>query len=175
MNKKLDSIKLKSLIGYSIDSEEKSKGFYKKFVDSGKGMIVSTRFKGLMKDEELHKKTLLKLHEKIYGDRNYERPKKDDLPPHEDFENLENIENLIDALEKAINNEYNAIRIYEYLAEREEEHSGVFEYLAAMEHGHYESLNNEKELYERKTEEAGKKSSPESIWKNLGLEGVRLH
>lgn len=172
MNDALDSLDLKEIFGYSIESEEKSIKFYKKFVESGKGEIVQERFKSLMKDEEFHKEALLNLHEEIFGDRDYVVPENTDLPPHEDFEDLKEVANIIDALEKAINNEYNAIRIYEYTAERNEEHSSFFEYLAVMEHGHYESLNKEMELFERKSGEADQQSLSEGIWKRLGLEGM---
>ncbi len=130
------------------------------------------RFKSLMDDEELHKEALLKLHQKIYGDRDYIVPENGDLPPHEDFENLEDVANLIDALEKAINNEYNAIRIYEYLAEEYEEHSSFFKYIAMMEHGHYESLKKEKDLYGRDTQGNEKEGLSDGIWKRLGLQKI---
>lgn len=172
MKDRLDSLDLREIIGYSIEAEKKSIKFYKKFVKFGKGKLVQERFESLMNDEEFHKDVLLNLHQKIYGNRDYSTPKYHDLPPHEDFDRLENVENLIDALEKAINNEYNAIRIYEYSAEKYEEHSSIFGYLAIMEHGHYKSLNKEKELYERKPDETDQKSPPEGIWKRLGLEGM---
>ncbi|MBS3792780.1 ferritin family protein, partial [Candidatus Bipolaricaulota bacterium] len=167
----LDSINLKEIIGYSIQSEEKSKQFYKKFVETGKGKLVVERFRTLMDEEQLHKETLLELHEKLYGNRNYDIPDNDNLPPHEDFESLRQVENLIDALEKAITNENNAIRIYEYVAGEYEEYSDLFHYLAAMEHGHYESLKREKGLYERGAETTGQDEFSGGIWKNLGLEG----
>ncbi len=172
MEEKLDSLDLKQIIGYSIESESKSKEFYGKFVESGKGQLVPGRFKSLMEDEQLHKESLLELHEEIYGDRNYMVPEGENLPPHEDFDNLENVENLIDALEKAITNENNAIRIYEYLADAYEEHSDLFGYLASMEHGHYESLKQEKELYERGAENPEDEGLSEGIWKRLGYGGT---
>ncbi len=171
MKNKLDSFDLREIIGYSIEAEEKSRKFYKKFVEAGKGELIPERFRSLMKDEKAHKKALIDLHEEIYGNRDYPHLD-DDLPPHEDFENLENVENLIDALEKAINNEYNAIRVYEYLAEEYKEHSDFFEYLAVMEHGHQESLSKEKELYERNYEKEDNRSLSEEVWKSLGLKGI---
>jgi rubrerythrin len=172
MKDKLDSVGLKQIIGYSIESEEKSRQFYGKFVESGKGKLIPGRFKTLMEDEQLHKEVLLNLHEELYGDRDYEVLEKDTLPPHEDFEKLENVENLIDALEKAIKNENNAIRIYEYLAEEYGEHSDLFGYLASMEHGHYESLKQEKGLYERGAESPEEEGFAEGIWKRLGFDGM---
>ncbi|MFP4005606.1 MAG: ferritin family protein [Candidatus Hadarchaeia archaeon] len=172
MNEKLKSLNLKDIIGHSIQAEEKSRKFYKKFVQVGKATFVKERFKSLMRDEELHKKALLNYHKKVYGDKNYSIPVKHDLPPHEDFENLDNVENLIDALEKAIENENNAIRIYEYTAGKYKKHSDFFKYLASMEHGHRESLSKEKELYERKPEEQNNKPLLEGIWSRLGLEGM---
>ena len=172
MEDKLDSVDLKDIIGYSIESETKSKEFYGKFVETGKGQLVPGRFKSLMEDEQLHREVLLDLHEELFGDRDFTVPEKDTLPPHEDFENLENVENLIDALEKAIKNENNAIRIYEYLANNYEEHSELFGYLASMEHGHYESLKEEKGLYERGVERSDEEGFAEGIWKRLGFEGM---
>ncbi|MFB6291330.1 MAG: ferritin family protein [Candidatus Bipolaricaulia bacterium] len=172
MKDKLDSVDLKLIIGYSIDSERKSKEFYEKFVESGKGQLVPRRFKSLMEDEQLHREKLLSLHEKLYGNENYVVPEKGTLPPHEDFENLKNVENLIDALDKAITNEYNAIRIYEYLADNYDKGSDLFGYLAAMEHGHYESLKEEKNLYERNAENTDQEGLSEGIWKRLGFEGM---
>lgn len=172
MEDKLKSVGLKQIIGYSIESESKSKEFYGKFVESGKGQLVPARFESLMKEEQLHKVALLDLHEELYGDKDYEVPESETLPPHEDFDDLENVENLIDALGKAITNENNAIRIYEYLAEAYEQHSDLFGYLATMEHGHYESLKKEKELYEREAENPEEEGLSEGIWKRLGFEGM---
>lgn len=172
MEEKLNSVGLKQIIGYSIESERKSKEFYGKFVESGKGQLVPGRFKSLMEDEKLHKEVLLDLHEELYGNKDYEVPETETLPPHEDFDDLENVENLIDALDKAITNENNAIRIYEYLADAYEEHSDLFGYLASMEHGHYESLKKEKALYERGAENPGEEGLSEGIWKRLGLGGM---
>lgn len=172
MEDKLKSIDLKQIIGYSIESESKSKEFYGKFVKSGKGQLVSGRFKSLMEEEQLHKEALLDLHEELYGDTGYVVPETENLPPHEDFDDLKNVENLIDALSKAITNENNAIRIYEYLADAYENHSDLFGYLATMEHGHYESLKKEKELYEREVENPEEEGLSEGIWKRLGFEGM---
>ncbi|MFB6214408.1 MAG: ferritin family protein [Candidatus Bipolaricaulia bacterium] len=171
MEDKLNSVDLKQVIGYSIESESKSREFYGKFVESGKGQLVPGRFKSLMEDEQLHKEVLLDLHEELYGNRDYEVPETETLPPHEDFDDLETVENLIDALDKAITNENNAIRIYEYLADAYEEGSDIFGYLASMEHGHCESLKKEKSLYEREAQ-SPEEELPEGIWKRLGLEGM---
>lgn len=171
MKNQLDSLNLKEIIGHSIQSEEKSKQLYSKFVESGKGQLVVERFRNLMDEEQLHKETLMTLHQELYGDQDYEIPDSNNLPPHEDFEKLDKVENLIDALEKAIINENNAIRIYEYTAGEYKEHSDLFHYLAAMEHGHYQSLKKEKGLYERGGKATGQEDFSEGIWKNLGLEG----
>ena len=170
MNNQLDSFKLKELIGHSIDSEEKSKQFYKKFVESGKGQLVPGRFKSLMEDEELHKETLLDLHEKIYGNKDYIVPESENLPPHEDFDKLDNVVNLIDALNKAIKNEHNAIEVYEYLADEYDKYSQFFNYLVSMEYGHYESLIKEKKLYEKQPSEDQPERTRQSVWDNLGLD-----
>lgn len=172
MEEKLNSFDLKQIISYSIESESKSKEFYGKFVESGKGQLVPGRFKSLMEDEQLHKEVLLDLHEELYGNKDYEVPETETLPPHEDFDDLKNVENLIDALDKAITNENNAIRVYEYLADEYGEHSDLFGYLASMEHGHYESLKQEKSLYERGAESSGEEGFAKGIWKRLGFDGM---
>ncbi len=167
MKNKLDSLNLQEIIGHSIESEEQSRQFYKKFVENGKGQLVPERFKSLMRDEETHKETLLELHEEIYGNKDYVTPEGDDLPPHEDFDDLKSVVNLIDALEKAIKNERNAINIYEYLAEEYEEYSSYFSYLASMEHGHLESLNKEREVYEKHPKSSQEDYPSQSFWENL--------
>lgn len=48
MEEKLNSFDLKQIISYSIESESKSKEFYGKFVEAGKGQLVPVRFKSLM-------------------------------------------------------------------------------------------------------------------------------
>lgn len=169
--KELDKFDLKQLIGYSVDSEEQSKRFYGEFVEYGKGQLVPERFRSLMNDEELHKETLLGLHEELYGDRDYVVPQGEDLPPHEDFDSLENVENLLDALGKAIVNENNAIRIYQYMEEEYGEHSDLFGYLVSMEKGHLESLKEEKKLYEREANSTGKSGLLKDFWENIGLKG----
>jgi rubrerythrin len=169
--KELDKFDLKQLIGYSVDSEEQSRQFYGEFVESGKGQLVPERFRSLMNDEKLHKETLLGLYEELYGDRDYAVPQGEGLPPHEDFESLEDVGNLIDALEKAIVNENNAIRIYKYMENEYGEYSDLFGYLVSMEKGHLESLKEEKKLYERKAESPEKNGLLKDFWENTGLKG----
>ncbi len=147
MYEALDELSLKELIGYSIRSEKKANKFYNQIADE-LPELMSNRFKSLADDEEMHKRHLLKLHKKLFGDTDYVVPEKEGLPPHEGDVKLDSVSNLLESLDKAMDNERNAYRIYKYLAENHEEHQNLFEYLAIMEHGHLESLKKEKEMLE---------------------------
>jgi rubrerythrin len=73
------------------------------------------------------------------------------LPPFESSVKVETVDNLIVALGNAMLNEYNAYKVYKFLAKHHKEHRALFEYLSVMEHGHYDTLKMEKELYEDRT------------------------
>ncbi len=148
MKEDLEEFSLKELLAYSIVSEEDAKKFYTDFAKEGFGTLVKERFKALAKDEEIHKKELLKRYEAEFGDRDYEDavPKSEKLPPHETAYDLSDVDNIIDSLQKAIENEENAKMIYLYMAERFEAHAPFFRYISLMEKGHYESLSEELNL-----------------------------
>ncbi len=147
MYETLDELSLKELIGYSIRSEKKANRFYNQIADE-LPELMSNRFKSLASDEQMHKERLMKLHKKLFGDTDYVVPEKEGLPPHEGDVKLDSVSSLIETLDKAMENERNAYKIYKYLSENHEEHQNLFEYLAVMEHGHLESLKKEKEMLE---------------------------
>ncbi|MFW6040749.1 MAG: ferritin-like domain-containing protein [Thermoplasmatota archaeon] len=153
MYEKLKTISFKEILGYSIEGEEDAYKAYMTLAEKMEG-LVSERFKSLARDEKMHKKELLKLHEKEFGDQDYILPEdEEDLPPHEGaMIKVNNVQNLIDALDKSMKAEYNAYRIYKYLADNKVKYATLFEYLAVMEKGHYETLKAEKSLYERPEE-----------------------
>ncbi len=148
MNEVLDTLSFKEILGYSIRAEEKAYEFYTRLSEKTKSSIVSSRYKSLAGDEEMHKRELLKLHEKLFGDRNIEVPDKEGLPPHEGDVPLETVRNLMESLDTAIENERNAYKIYRYLAKTQPKHNKLFNYLALMEKAHAESLTEEKRLYQ---------------------------
>ena len=158
MYDELESISFKEIVGYSIEGEEAAYNAYMSLSNNMKG-LVADRFKSLAEDEELHKNELLKLHEKEFGDRDYVVPDKEGLPPHEgEFIKVNNVKNLVDAIDKSMEAEYNAYRIYKYLADHQDKYSTLFEYIAVMEKGHYETLKAEKKLYERGPKEKEKET-----------------
>ncbi len=148
MNEVLDTLSFKEILGYSIRAEEKAHEFYTKLSEKTKSSIVSSRYMSLANDEKMHKRELLKLHEKIFGDRNIEVPEKEGLPPHEGDVPIDTVRNLIESLDAAIENERNAYKIYRYLAKTQPKHNKLFNYLGLMEKAHAESLSEEKNLYQ---------------------------
>lgn len=155
MYEKLEEFTFKELLGYSIDGEEKAKEAYIALTGPLPG-LASDRFETLAHDEEMHKEELLKIYEKEFGNRNYEVPDSDDLPPHEGkfiSGEIKGIKNLVGALKSAMKAEQDAYKLYKHLAKANEEYETLFNYIAMMEKGHHESLAEERGLYE---EEIGK-------------------
>jgi len=150
MYEKLKTLSLNEIIGYAIASEEAANKYY---LDLSKKVseLVAFRFENLAKDEEMHRKMLLELHKELFGNENYIVPM--GFPPFESSAKIKNVANLIVALGNAILNEYNAYKVYKYLAMHHKEHKSLFEYLAVMEHGHHGALKAEKELYEKRVRE----------------------
>ncbi len=144
----LDTLSFKEILGYSIRAEEKAYEFYTRLAEKTKSSLVSSRYASLAGDEEMHKRELLKLHEKLFGDRKIEVPDKEGLPPHEGDVPIETVRNLVESLEAAIENERNAYKIYKYLAKEKPKHNKLFHYLALMEKAHAESLTDELKLYQ---------------------------
>lgn len=71
---KLKSLSSREVLGYAIASEEDAKRFYLELA-KGKGELISNFFEMLAMSEEAHKNILLKLHEKLFGNVDYETPK----------------------------------------------------------------------------------------------------
>ncbi len=171
MLNELDELSFKEILGYSIEAEGKAYEFYKELSEHTKSSLVSARYLSLADDEKMHKRELLKLHEKIFGDRKVEVPENDHLPPHEGDVKLETVRNLMEALDAAIENERNAYKIYKYLSKRKKEHKKLFGFLAMMEHTHAESLTQEKKLYQGYIDTKPKvRDQPYEAFANLEIE-----
>ncbi len=171
----LETLSFKEIIGYSIDGEEKAAEFYRNLADQLSD-LVAKRYESLARDEEIHKRELIKLHNTLFGTKDYDVPDKEGLPPHEGHAKVESVENLIDSLNRAIQNERNAYKLYRYVSKTHPEHSKLFEYLAIMEKGHEESLVVEKRVYEQGTqaEPEIRDMDPEAL-KQFQLEKWRIH
>ncbi len=169
---KLDEFSFKELMAYSIEAEKQAEKFYSDFSEAAIGALVKERFKGLVRDEEVHRKELLKRYEKKFDTRDYEVPESDKLPPHETSYDFTSAKNAIDSLEKGIENEENARKLYTYMSKRFDDHASFFRYLALMEKGHYESLSEELALMRGEIQEGDKneKEAVESFWKGMGSE-----
>ena len=172
MKENLDEFSFKELMAYSIEAEKEAEKFYSDFADLAIGVLVKERFKGLARDEKVHKNELLKRYEIKFGTREYEVPESDKLPPHETSYDFTDAKNAIDSLEKGIKNEENARVIYTYMSERFDDHSSFFRYLALMEKGHYESLSEELAIMQGRIKEGDKddRSAIEAFWKGMGSE-----
>lgn len=155
MYSNLESLSFKEILGYSIEAESKASEFYNTIADS-LSELMAQRYRSLASDEDMHKRKLLNLHDTYFGDKEHIVPEKEGLPPHEGDVKADTVSNLIDSLNKAIENERNSYKIYKYLSKNKTEHSKMFEYLALMEHGHLQSLQAEKEIYEE-----GEEAQPE--------------
>ncbi|MGM0510773.1 MAG: ferritin family protein [Thermoplasmatota archaeon] len=164
MYETLDELSFKEILGYSIRAEEKAKEFYTQ-ISEGVSELMEHRFQSLAADEAIHKQELLRLHEKLFGDKDYVVPEKEGLPPHEGDAQVDTVGSLLETLNTAMENEKNAFKIYDYLAENQEKYAALFKYLAVMEHGHFESLKKEKELLEGRTAQAPemKERSPDGF------------
>lgn len=170
----LDEFSFKELMAYSIESEKEARKFYTDFAKAGLGALVKERYNSLANDEEIHKEELLKRYEEKFGTKDYEVPDTDKLPPHETSYDFSSAMNVIDALEKGIENEENARNIYQYMAERFDDHSSFFNYLALMEKGHYESLSEELMMMQGEINEDERgdsdKNQAKRFWQSLSAE-----
>jgi rubrerythrin len=144
---KLKVMSLQDILGYAIASEEASAKFYLHLVkDESINELVSHRFEQMAADESVHKKALLCLYKKTFGDENYKVP--EGLPPFESSVHIETVQNMIEALTIAMENEHNAQKIYKFLAHHQKDNKQFYKRLALMEKGHYELLKHEKEAFE---------------------------
>ncbi len=165
----MEEFTFKELLGYSIESEKEAQKFYKGFSEAAIGELVKERFKSLANDEEVHEAVLQKRYENLFGESEPKVPESDELPLHETTHDFSSARNIIDSLEKGMENEKNAMTIYKYMAEKFEDHSSFFEYLALMEKGHYESLSEEKKIMEGESEgeKDGSGDQAKSFWRNM--------
>lgn len=141
----LERLSLKEILGYAIGSEAAAREYYMELAKNAPE-LVATRFENLAREEEMHKKTVLNVYRKHFGDESYTIP--GSLPPLESPVEIGTVATLIRALETAMWNEHNAYRVYTYLAAKEKDYRDLFTYLAAMEKGHYDVLRMEKDTYE---------------------------
>jgi rubrerythrin len=147
MEEQLKELNLKEIIGYAIGSEDAASNFYWMIVKVFEpNDLVRHKFESIARDEELHMKALLDLHEDAFGDRNYTVP--DGLPPFESVVEVERVESLIEALNIAMENEMSANKVYIFLAREHKDHRKLFKYLAQTEMGHYNVLKQEKGFFD---------------------------
>jgi rubrerythrin len=149
MTKLVDELKnlsLKELLGYAIGSEEAAKKYYTSLAETIPHELAAIKFRNIAKEEESHRKAVLKVYKDHVGDENYTVPK--DLPPLESSVEVTTVMSLIEALEISMKNERNAYDVYFHLAKEKKEYKKIFEYLANAEMGHYEVLKMEKKSYE---------------------------
>ncbi len=147
MDEALDDLSFKEIIGYCIESEKNTAQIYRN-IAKDLPELMSNRFKSLADEEEIQEIQLLKIHEKLFGDRDYIVPQKKGIPPLQSDVTAKSVANLFDALDKAIEHERNIYKLYKYAAKKHPDHKKLFDYLAVIEHGHIESLVREKEMLE---------------------------
>ena len=164
MEERLQSLSLKEIIGYAIGSEDAASNFYWMIVKVFEpNDLVKHKFESIARDEELHMRALLNLHEDAFGDKNYKVP--DGLPPFESQAEVERVESLIEALNIAMENEMCANKVYTFLAKQHKDHKKLFKYLAQTEMGHYNVLKAEKGFFDEEVsgqQEFGKLSIKEA-------------
>ncbi len=166
---KLKDMDLKEILGYAIGSEEAAKEYYTSLAERIAHELAATKFKNIAREEETHKKVLLSLYKKRVGNEKYTVPS--NLPPLEGSVDVDNVTSLIHALEIAMQNEYRAYRVYQYLSDTQKEYKDMFTYLANAEKGHHEILNLEKESYERPVmgDPSLLHEKPDEVWKTFIL------
>ncbi len=164
---KLKDMDLKEILGYAIGSEEAANKYYTDLAQTISPELAAIKFENLAKEEKTHKKALLNVFKKHFGNEAYKVPK--GLPPLESSANADDVRTLIQALETAMKNEQNAHRVYTHLALQDKEHEGLFKYLADMEMGHYDVLRREKDSYEGHVITDSKRGErlPKDLWAEL--------
>jgi rubrerythrin len=147
IEEKLKALSFKEIIGYAIGSEDAASNFYWMIVKVFEpNDLVRNKFESIARDEELHMRALLNLHEDAFGDKNYTVP--DGLPPFESVADVEKVESLIEALNIAMENEMSANKVYNFLAKEHKDQRKLFKYLAQTELGHYNVLKEEKGFFD---------------------------
>ncbi|WP_187146219.1 ferritin family protein [Thermococcus sp. GR7] len=146
---KLVKLPLREIIGYAIASEDDTKAFYEGLAFKTGGLLRDF-FQTLAKLEDSHKKTLLRLHETLFGDTDYTVP--EGIPFAETSIRVDTVVNLVEAMRIALINEKTAERLYTHLEKRLPEHGIIFGFLAAQERSHYASIKSHVEYLEDVTE-----------------------
>jgi rubrerythrin len=159
----LEKQDVKDILGYALESERAATTYYKTLAKSAAG-LAATRLENLAREEEMHEKTVKDIYKKEFGDARYTIP--GGLPPLESAVEIDTVTSLIHALETAMKNEYNAYRVYTYLAKKVKTHKSLFTYLAGMEKGHYDIVKTEKDTYESTLIEIPhlKDKTPKDFW-----------
>lgn len=165
----LDTLDLKQILGYAIESEKAAQSFYLELAKTAPG-LAATRMENLAREEEKHEEAVRNVYKKRFGDEEYTVP--ENLPPLESSVDIDTVTSLIHALETAMKNEYNALRVYRYLANKEKKREDLFKYLAQMEKTHYEIVKEERDNYESRIIEKPdmRNKTPSEFW----LEGFRV-
>lgn len=161
--KELEKQDVKDILGYALESERAATTYYKTLAKSAPG-LAATRLENLAREEEVHEKTVKDVYKKEFGDASYTIP--GGLPPLESVVEINTVTSLIQALETAMKNEYNAYRVYTYLAKKMKSHKSLFTYLAGMEKGHYDIVKAEGDTYESTIIENPhlREKTPKELW-----------
>jgi len=156
MYEQLGKMNLKEIIRYAIASEDAAKNYYQSLVKYLKlNELVSHKFEFLAREEEIHRKTLIRIYEEMFGPQKYKESLgvkgyvfPPGLPPLEGAIKISNVESLLEALDIAMQSEDRAYNVYLFISKKEKDHRQLFERLAMLEQGHYNTLKSEKKLYE---------------------------
>ncbi len=149
--KKLDK---ESLLAYWIKGEFDEAKLYEELAERARdlklpGSLVET-FLELSKDSQEHGEKLRDVYAKTYGG----EPQPPQIPPLEVYPILDRFsraEDVVEGLERAMESELLAERVYETLAEKtdDEDLASIYRTLAEVERGHYERLMEELEALKR--------------------------
>ncbi|MCK4757230.1 MAG: ferritin family protein [Thermoplasmata archaeon] len=149
MYEELKNLSLKQLLGYVIFSEQEAAKLYRNLIkDMDKDSLVAHKFESIAKDEDKHMKVLQDLYRETFGDEGWTFPDGLGLKPFETEVKVKTIDNLIHALDAAMQNEYKGYKVYRYLAKVHKDQRKLFMYIANNEHSHYDILKREKEQLE---------------------------
>ena len=149
MHGELSSLSFRQLLGYAIFSENEAAKLYRNLASHIESeSLVGHRFESIAKDEEMHMWVLQDLFRETFEADDWEFPKGKGLRPFETQVKIKSLDNLVEALEGAMQNEYRGYRVYKYLAKAHKDHWKVFTYISKNEHSHFDILKREKEHLE---------------------------
>ena len=145
----LKNLSLRQLLGYVIFSEQEAAKLYRNLIKNlGKDSLVAHKFESIAKDEDKHMQVLLDLYRETFGDEGWAFPEGLGLKPFETEVKVKTIDNLIHALDGAMQNEYKGYMVYKYLAKEHKDQRKLFMYISKNEYTHYDILKREKEHLE---------------------------